>query len=356
MGFSEYLYDLAHRIFKRSEPKTDSDIFKYTSSIGPDYDAAMESIVKLREQSQVVTATGKALDYHGQDRNMPRYPGEDDEAYRLRLLNAFSYYQALGTKGAIIKALTRLGYTEADIKELYLTDAERWAEFIVRLEIDDYTPFGITDSQRIYTLIRTMKPAHTKMANLNLRMLSSTLFNLNHAFGVKLKLNPRSNVWAGSPGQPEVYFDGTTSFDGEYFFSGRRTEASASKGPGHVFKIRLKNAMRHHFGTFPELLHPQFDGQYLFDGTLNFDSVPKYMPVPMKHSILLQVTEKAQTAIQAHNTFFTEVNGRAVSNRVANFNGRYNFDGTIHFDHVLYEQPAVMRIYRNGQQQEEVNL
>lgn len=161
MGFVNYFYELAHKVFKRGQFGESTDIEKYVGAIGLNYDDAMESMFQLREQALIVTATGKALDAHGQDRGLPRYPGETDQAYRLRLINAYSIYQKLGTKAAILKALARMGYKDSDIEELYLTNPERWAEFIVKIQFGQDRPLLAVDSKIIRTTVKMMKPAHT---------------------------------------------------------------------------------------------------------------------------------------------------------------------------------------------------
>ncbi|TEB09131.1 hypothetical protein [Pelotomaculum propionicicum] len=161
MGFGDYFYYLAHRIFKRA-PRENNDLDKFTRGIGSVYDRAKEAIFKLREQALIITASGKALDQHGRDRNMPRFPGESDDKYRLRLLKAFSYYEQLGTKEHMLEVLRGLGYKDCDIDELYLTDPERWAEFIIRIT----DPFIELDCKLIRYTANKLKPAHTKMASI----------------------------------------------------------------------------------------------------------------------------------------------------------------------------------------------
>lgn len=166
MGFSDYFYYLMHRVFKRA-PQPDSDADKLTKALGPNYDEAMESIFKLREQSMVITAEGKGLDKHGKDRLLPRYGGESDEAYRLRLLNAFSIHSQVGSEPSMAEAFNRLGFSEAQIIEMKQVDPARWAEFRVEVKIPE-SGFSEVDRTSFLNTIRKMKPAHTKLASLDL--------------------------------------------------------------------------------------------------------------------------------------------------------------------------------------------
>jgi len=164
--FTEYFFYLMHRIFKRG-PRSNSDADKLAKSLGPDYDAAMESLFMLREQALVITATGKALDQLGKDGGLARYRDEDDEAYRRRLLAAFSIHTQVGTKAAMLAAFHILGFMGADIDELRAEDPNRWAEFRVVLSLPAAI-FSEADRSNILATIRKMKPAHTKLAELNL--------------------------------------------------------------------------------------------------------------------------------------------------------------------------------------------
>ncbi|MCL6479371.1 MAG: phage tail protein [Peptococcaceae bacterium] len=166
MAFSDYFYYLLHRVFKRA-PQPDSDADKLTKALGPNYDGAVEAIFKLREQAMVITAQGKALDQLGRDRLLPRYGGESDDAYRLRLLNAFSIHSQVGTADAMTEAFKRLGFTEAEIIEMKQIDPDRWAEFKVVVGLPE-SGFSDLDRNSFLATIRKMKPAHTKLASLDL--------------------------------------------------------------------------------------------------------------------------------------------------------------------------------------------
>lgn len=184
MNFAEYLYHLAHAVFKRSEK--DSDIDRFAQAIGPNYDDVMETIFLLREQALVATATGKALDVLGKERNMLRYPDEEDDLYRARLLSAYRIYSADGTIPGITEILRLIGYPNAKLNELfklgiivpkfdgthYYTGetvhkgGSRWSEFTVSLGIDDSRSLARKDMELLRRTISQAKPAHTKLVGM----------------------------------------------------------------------------------------------------------------------------------------------------------------------------------------------
>lgn len=166
MGFSDYFYILLHRIFKRV-PRQNSDADKLAKALGPNYDEAMEAIFKLREQALGITAQGKALDLIGKERLLPRYGGESDEAYRLRLMNAYSIHSQAGTAAAMTGAFERLGFTGAEIVEMRPEDPERWAEFRVLVGLPEAV-FSELDYTSFINTIKQMKPAHTILASLDI--------------------------------------------------------------------------------------------------------------------------------------------------------------------------------------------
>lgn len=135
---SDYLYHLAHGIFKKTK-KDDSDIYKLFSSTGEVLDQQQNNIYLLRRQSLIQTATGKGLDATGKDRLLPRYQDETDEQYRLRQLNKYEIAVQAGTHSGIIKAIESLGYMEVRIEPMYLTDPTRWTEISIYIQDGENT-------------------------------------------------------------------------------------------------------------------------------------------------------------------------------------------------------------------------
>lgn len=189
MNFTEYLYHLAHAVFKRND-QNDSDVDKFAQAMGPNYDDAMEAIFLVREQALVATATGKALDALGKDRKMLRQPNEDDDIYRGRLLSAYRIYSSDGTAAGIIDMLKMIGYPDSEINELFkqgmvvpVFDGShnyngssahrggiRWSEFTIKLGIAEDRSFTSADKELIHKTVSMGKPAHTKLVELILGM------------------------------------------------------------------------------------------------------------------------------------------------------------------------------------------
>jgi len=189
MEFAEYFYYLLHRVFKRCL-REHSDADKLAQALGPNYDEAMDAMYKMLEQTLVATAAGKALDHLGRERSILRYANEADDGYRGRLLSAYSLYAAGGTIPGIQQALELHGYPDAEIYELFkegvvipLHDGQqrytgtakhqggiRWAEFCIRLGIDDDKDYAVTERKILLAAINMLKPAHTRLAAIALQM------------------------------------------------------------------------------------------------------------------------------------------------------------------------------------------
>ena len=116
MTFGEYLWGLLTSALRRS---ADGDLRKWVDAWGAQLDLAKAAIFKLRRSWLIATAQGQALDVIGQGRKLPRYPGETDDDYRLRLSAAWEIYRRGGTIPGMPEALRLIGYPEADIYELY---------------------------------------------------------------------------------------------------------------------------------------------------------------------------------------------------------------------------------------------
>lgn len=133
MKFAEYLWYLTHRPLKLLSPE-ESDVYTLFKATGKILDKAKEKIFLIRRQALIATATGKALDKHGIGRKLKRFAGETDEQYRKRLLAKYENARMAGTYRGIVKTVISLGYDNAEVRPLYLEDAERWAEFYVFLD------------------------------------------------------------------------------------------------------------------------------------------------------------------------------------------------------------------------------
>lgn len=119
MGFIDELWKLTPPFLKRAAKKEDSDTWIWHGALGAIFDQAREKVFLVRRQALIPTASGQALDWHGRDWIMPRFPGEINESYHERLKQAPDFYLRSGTKGGIRAVLDALGYPDAEIYPLY---------------------------------------------------------------------------------------------------------------------------------------------------------------------------------------------------------------------------------------------
>lgn len=211
---SDYLWYLAHTIFKSNKLKTESDVYKTLNLMAVPLDDVKQEMFLLREMACVASAYGKSLDRHGRDRKMLRFVGESDARYRDRLLAAFDFYQLGGTAAGMILGLALIGFPGAEVYPLYKEkdywvflngirrldgswrldhagtyvllngkksldgswhlapidadgrgkkeNLDRWNEFIVDLK----TPDKISENEMklVLMMIKKMKPSYTKLA------------------------------------------------------------------------------------------------------------------------------------------------------------------------------------------------
>lgn len=123
--FRDYMYYLLHA--------KDNQVYILFSVLGSIFDQIKEDIFEIRNQANILTATGRHLDMHGKDRDMPRLKNEEDEAYRRRLLMKTEIAARAGTLEGLKLALQVMGY-EPKVDLMYLEDPEKWAEFIIYLD------------------------------------------------------------------------------------------------------------------------------------------------------------------------------------------------------------------------------
>lgn len=156
MKFVEYLWFLAHGVLKRTK-KDDNDVYKLFNAAGNILDAAKTNIFLVRRQGLIATASGKALDYHGRGRRLPRYAGELDEQYKKRLLSKREISEKAGTVEGVILAVKSMGFDRVEHEPLYLEDPERWAEFYIYLDQDLLTQYG--NLETVERVVRDVKQA-----------------------------------------------------------------------------------------------------------------------------------------------------------------------------------------------------
>ncbi|MCL4514160.1 MAG: phage tail protein [Firmicutes bacterium] len=114
MSFVDYFWELLTKFLKAT---WESQLKIWIRTLGEKFDALKQSIFALRRNWLIKTATGEALDLHGEARWIKRKPGEPDDIYRNLVMDAFNYYVAAGTRKAIEEAIADITTVPFTIKE-----------------------------------------------------------------------------------------------------------------------------------------------------------------------------------------------------------------------------------------------
>lgn len=130
--FGEYMFSLLLCTLKKGK-RAMNQFWIFFRIIGREFDDLRAAIFRVREESNVASASEAMLNVHGQDRGMARIAGEDAESYRTRLVMKGVVSTWGGTKKGILYALAAMGWDRSYIKPAATQDPERWAEFIVYL-------------------------------------------------------------------------------------------------------------------------------------------------------------------------------------------------------------------------------
>lgn len=161
--FADYMYSLLFTPLKKAR-KTANQFYLFFKITGTLFDDTKQDILRVREESMVISASEVMLPEHGKDRNMPRLLGESAEGYRRRLSMKAIIAEKAGTREGILLALAALGYENAEIKSYRDIDPDRWAEFIVALGAGNGQ--AVRDLAVIYQEILLVKQASSKPAYL----------------------------------------------------------------------------------------------------------------------------------------------------------------------------------------------
>ena len=157
--FGEYMFHLLFGPLKKGKQSA-NQFFIFCKVTGRVFDDMKQVLFRMRDESNVVTASPAMLPVHGQDREMPRLEGEDIETYRTRLSMKGIIAEEAGTKQGILRALTALGYSQSYIEPFSLQDPDRWAEFIIYLKGPQQS--SINNIAVIDAQVRKVKEASSK--------------------------------------------------------------------------------------------------------------------------------------------------------------------------------------------------
>lgn len=172
MNFLEYLWYLAHKPLKVKE-ESKSDAYKFFKPFAKILDKAKEKIFIFRRQALIGTAIGKALDKHGEGRKIKRFPDEDDEAFRRRILAKPKIAKLAGTNRGIKEALKSLGFSDFYIEPMYIYDPERWAEFYIFIDVKDINL--VNDFKIVENVVKDVKMA-SALPNYGLKIKDNNIY------------------------------------------------------------------------------------------------------------------------------------------------------------------------------------
>lgn len=157
--FGEYMFDLLFAPLKKGK-RTVNQLYILFRVIGKVFDGLKEDALRVRDETNVVSASPVMLPVHGQDRDMYRLEGESIEAYRTRLAMKGIISEWSGVNRGILYTLAALGYEQSRIEPVYEWDPEHWAEFIVFLKGSKQS--GVYNLDVIDTEVRKVKEGSSR--------------------------------------------------------------------------------------------------------------------------------------------------------------------------------------------------
>ncbi|WIW70601.1 hypothetical protein [Anaerosinus gibii] len=189
-NFSEYLYKLINRPFKINQSGQVSDVELWTNMLGSILDGIKIAIFQIRRNRIVATCNDKAIDLHGNDRGISRYPEEQNKYYRRRVQSAYITYLEGGTNPGVKNTLSKIGYPDTVIYEVIVERAfhdgrkryngvcrhagtnTHWAEFDITISLEAGRQFAPVDFMILIDVIMKSKAGHAKPRNLILEYKS----------------------------------------------------------------------------------------------------------------------------------------------------------------------------------------
>lgn len=159
--FGEYMFDLLFAPLKKGK-RAVNQFFIFFKVIGRVFDGLKEDALRVRDETNIATASPVMLPVHGQDRNMPRLAGESVEGYRTRLAMKGIIAHWAGTVKGIQYAMAALGYEHSTIEPAYRHDPARWAEFVVQLGPGNSE--AVQELRTVYGEIQKVKEGSSRLA------------------------------------------------------------------------------------------------------------------------------------------------------------------------------------------------
>jgi hypothetical protein len=130
VSFSKYMIELAPPWLRGRWGEA------WNGTVGLAMDMVAEGAMEAVKARFLKQAPVDALPYAGADRQIERAPGETDDVYRARLLQAFETWRLAGTNKGILTALAIIGYPKAKIFESHdwFPKDPRWWRFWLVIE------------------------------------------------------------------------------------------------------------------------------------------------------------------------------------------------------------------------------
>lgn len=129
------------------------------------FDDMVEDIKWTRDQMNPATCEDAFVPDFGKSRGIKKHPAETFEKYRRRVVKAWAWHRKAGRNRGIENILDHYGHAGCQVASMKPVDAERWAEFEVRVPADG--PMDGADYQSIKETTSEAKAATAKLARLS---------------------------------------------------------------------------------------------------------------------------------------------------------------------------------------------
>lgn len=209
------MFYLLHKPLKILQEK--SEIYKIFKVTGKQFDHIKNTILEVKKQSIITSATGKYLDLQASDRNMIRYENEKDEDFRRRLIYKFEVEKLAGTKQGILLGLQALNYNVSVVSSYLIeNEKENWAEFYVVIKED------ILKNNYSFNVIKqTVMEVKQASAKPNFCFNYSILNVVKNDFSSLVAFNFKANFWGDKV--EDLYLNGSIILNGLYELHGTKS-------------------------------------------------------------------------------------------------------------------------------------
>lgn len=157
-SFGEYMFRLLFGPLKKVTKKA-NQFYIFFKVIGRQFDQMKKDILRVREESAVLTCSDVMLPVHGQDRGMVRLKGEAIEGYRTRLAMKGIISEKAGLNEGIRYLAKSFGYDNVEI--IKNPDPEHWAEATVFFAGGNIV---LDDNGVLLQELNKIKPARTLLS------------------------------------------------------------------------------------------------------------------------------------------------------------------------------------------------